>query len=87
MIDLPGGEKLATWQVEIPPEKWREHANLPAKRIDDHRKIYLTYEGEISNGRGHVKRVDQGRAAIFSQGKAWRVRLCGKIGEITLEIG
>lgn len=32
------------------------------ERLEDHRRAYLTYEGEVSNNRGHVARVAQGRA-------------------------
>lgn len=35
-----------------------------ATRLADHRRIYLTYEGEVSGGRGRVRRVAQGSAAI-----------------------
>jgi len=29
-------------------------------RLPDHRRLYLTYEGEIGGGRGHVRRVARG---------------------------
>ena len=31
-----------------------------AQRLEDHRPIYLDYEGDVSNDRGQVRRVDQG---------------------------
>ncbi|HLP85515.1 MAG TPA: hypothetical protein VK157_14295 [Phycisphaerales bacterium] len=33
---------------------------FPCERLPDHRRIYLTYEGPISNNRGHVTREQQG---------------------------
>jgi len=32
----------------------------PAVRLPDHRKHYLDYEGEISDNRGKVSRIDTG---------------------------
>ncbi len=31
-----------------------------AERLADHRRAYLTYEGPVSNDRGHVTRYDEG---------------------------
>ena len=33
---------------------------IPARRIGDHRKAYLDYEGSLSRNRGDVRRVDEG---------------------------
>ncbi len=60
--------------------KRRDLANLGDRRADccgsrparqglgDHRRIYLEYEGEISGGRGRVRRLDSGtyRAILWS---------------------
>lgn len=32
-------------------------SSIGAERIGDHRRDYLTYEGAVSGGRGHVERV------------------------------
>ncbi|MGN6371125.1 MAG: hypothetical protein ACTHN5_22955, partial [Phycisphaerae bacterium] len=37
-----------------------------ATRIQDHRRLYLTYEGDISNNRGQVTRVAAGAARSLS---------------------
>ncbi|MHC4696690.1 MAG: DNA polymerase ligase N-terminal domain-containing protein, partial [Planctomycetota bacterium] len=42
------------------PSHSRSHLPIPARRIGEHRKAYLDYEGPISGGRGHVHRVDAG---------------------------
>jgi hypothetical protein len=39
-------------------------------RIEDHRAIYLTYEGPISGNRGEVKRVAGGEAILLYQSSA-----------------
>ena len=71
---LPGGSWHYDWLVEraglalVPT--WRTGQTRPddaaadsfeAERINDHRAIYLDYEGEVSGDRGRVKRVASGR--------------------------
>lgn len=51
-------ERLATWALDgLPGNKVAE--GLAAK-LADHRRIYLTYEGEVSDGRGRVAIVFEG---------------------------
>jgi hypothetical protein len=38
--------------------------SFEVEKIQNHRSIYLTYEGEVSGNRGVVKRVSQGRAVL-----------------------
>lgn len=79
---LEHGEVLATWSFDEPPGQDVQACRL----IQDHRKIYLEYEGEISGGRGRVERWDAGTydgeiaeeaaRATFSGGKlagTWRL--------------
>lgn len=35
-----------------------------AERIDDHRRVYLSYEGELSGGRGTVLRLASGHSLL-----------------------
>jgi len=52
-------DSLATWQLPSAPAG--AHAlPLPARRIADHRKLYLDYEGPISGDRGAVQPFDRG---------------------------
>lgn len=44
---------LATWRVASP-------ALDGARRIQDHRRAYLDYEGPLSEGRGEVRRIAAG---------------------------
>ena len=39
-------------------------ASFSARRIADHRPIYLTYEGPISRGRGSVRRLAAGNCSV-----------------------
>lgn len=56
---LERGGVLMTWQLPRNPSEG-DCLPLAARRIRDHRKAYLDYEGIVSGNRGHVKRVDQG---------------------------
>jgi len=56
---LEHGNVLLTWQLAAEPVNMSS-LPLQARRIGDHRKAYLDYQGEISRDRGHVKRVDAG---------------------------
>lgn len=82
-LGLDVGEVLVTWQIHENPERlMRSPAALPARRIHDHRRIYLEYEGAISGGRGHVTRVDRGSWQSLEQSATrWRIRLMGQILE------
>ena len=79
-LDL--GDMLATWQIAADPLKnpsAGEPPGRPARRIGDHRRAYLDYEGEVSGNRGTVQRVDQGLWQPIEQAEdGWRVRLDGR---------
>ncbi len=59
---LERGGVLCTWAVDAPIVAGVE---LPARALDDHRRLYLEYEGPISGARGTVKRVAQGRYDVL----------------------
>jgi hypothetical protein len=54
---LEGTHALHTWAIDAPVAAGAE---LPARALADHRLAYLDYEGEVSGGRGSVRRVDGG---------------------------
>jgi len=61
MIDR--GETLATWQCPTQPGIGPP-APMDCRRIADHRRSYLDYEGPISGDRGSVKRQDAGWCTV-----------------------
>ena len=61
---LESGEVLLTWQLFADPKT--ALPPIPARRIGDHRKAYLSYEGPIGGDRGVVTRVEQGTYRILS---------------------
>jgi hypothetical protein len=54
---LEVGSTLRTWRLTAPPSS---EAICLAEPLDDHRVIYLDYEGPVSGGRGSVRRWDSG---------------------------
>ena len=60
---LEYGNVLVTWRLAREPT---DQASLPivAKRIFDHRKSFLDFEGPLRGGRGHVQRADAGTVKI-----------------------
>jgi len=62
---LEHGDLLLTWQLEREPTD-SAALPIPARRIGDHRKVYLTYEGPVSGDRGEVRRVDAGEVNIIA---------------------
>jgi hypothetical protein len=55
---LPNNHSLLSFELLVPPKEWFNPT--AATRLPDHRPTYLTYEGPISNNRGHVKRILEG---------------------------
>jgi hypothetical protein len=80
---LDTGERLATWRLLEDPHLLAGPAvldGLRARRIGDHRRAYLDYEGPVSGNRGTVARVDRGTyAALQEQPDYWVVILAGTL--------
>lgn len=75
MIDT--GDGLATWKCPQPPEQ-APRQGLLCRRLGDHRRIYLGYEGPISGDRGWVRRWDSGRCTVLISGpRRWEVDFRG----------
>ncbi len=58
MLEVPGQEKLRTLQLQSRLLKPGDACGF--KELEAHRRAYLEYEGEVSGGRGTVKRVERG---------------------------
>jgi hypothetical protein len=59
------GDVLWTWQLFSFP---LAGASGEARRIFDHRPVYLDYEGPISGNRGRVRRLERGSYDWLEQG-------------------
>jgi hypothetical protein len=77
---LAAGQVLVTWQFASDPADLSPGAMLEGIRIDDHRTFYLRHEGEVSGGRGQVRRVEAGTYARLDphREECWRFRLDGR---------
>lgn len=80
---LESGEALRTWRLR--------HTNFEnqqtARKMQDHRKKYLEYEGEISGGRGRVKIWDTGTFEIdLWTDKLIQVSLFGAQAKVRLRL-
>lgn len=64
MIETAADQPLRTWRLLRDP---RGGGETPAEALGPHRRAYLTYEGEISGGRGRVRRVDAGESRWLSE--------------------
>lgn len=58
LIAADDTERVPTWRLLRDPRA--AVGEIPAERIADHRRHYLTYEGPVSGDRGYVRRVDAG---------------------------
>lgn len=52
-------DTLWTWRLNIPPTEIKNEP-IPAERIHDHPKRFLTYEGPVQNKTGNVTVTDKG---------------------------
>ncbi|MHC4605436.1 MAG: DNA polymerase ligase N-terminal domain-containing protein [Planctomycetota bacterium] len=79
---LEEGDSLMTWKIGAPAFTRLQSSN----RIEDHRKKYLDYEGEVSGDRGKVAIWDRGEYTLDARspihlrvalrGEKIRTRLC-----------
>ena len=80
---LERGQLLATWQLLENPQPLLTGdatGSIPARRIGDHRRAYLTYEGPVSNDRGEVARIAAGRyETVEDTADEWRFRMGGGV--------
>jgi hypothetical protein len=66
---------ITTWSV--PPQPLPLHSfECKIKKLPDHRRYYLDYEGTISNNRGSVRQLDSG---TYETETPERFRLHGKL--------
>ena len=65
MFELEPGGLLATWRSPV----WPLRHETPLTPLKDHRRDYLTYEGEVSGGRGSVRRVAGGDYDLIFRGR------------------
>lgn len=53
--------RLWTARVPLPSQQWKAAESFLLQPLPPHRRFYLRHQGEVSGGRGTVRRVDQGQ--------------------------
>jgi hypothetical protein len=72
MFETLPGSMLATWRSE----SWPIDQRTPLKRLRDHRRLYLDYEGQLSEQRGTVYRMAEGNCDLdIGENAVWTIRL------------
>ena len=72
MFETLPGSMLATWRSE----RWPIEAATPLTRLRDHRRLYLDYEGDLTDQRGSVWRVAEGTCELeVGENCLWTIRL------------
>jgi hypothetical protein len=66
LVETFPGSELATWRSPF----WPISEPTLLTRLKDHRRIYLDFEGELTGGRGMVRRVAAGTCRIHVSAKA-----------------
>lgn len=84
MLELERGALLATWRLARNPLETT--APIEAQRIGDHRRVYLDYEGELSGGRGRVRRLDRGELAVGGGPDVSAARAVAGAGAVEIEV-
>jgi len=74
----PTGDAAVLWTLRLqqPPSHWGVPSVLQAETIFHHRQRYLTFQGPLTAGRGHVLRVARGTFAITRWTPYLRAGLC-----------
>jgi hypothetical protein len=72
MVETLPGSMLATWRSE----GWPIETRTPLKRLRDHRRLYLDYEGQLSEQRGSVYRIAEGNCSVeIGENGVWIIDL------------
>lgn len=61
MFETTPEAPLATWRSDVWP---LTELYTPLVYLPEHRRLYLDYEGPVSNNRGKVRRVDSGTHTV-----------------------
>ncbi|MAT14353.1 MAG: hypothetical protein CMJ46_03690 [Planctomyces sp.] len=61
---VENGDTLLTWRLLKEPD---EKGPIPCEPLPDHRRMYLDYEGQVSNDRGVVRQWTTGGCTLNQQ--------------------
>lgn len=79
MLSPDADSPLATWSLPASPADLPAGQGLSARKLPDHRRAYLTYQGPVSGDRGRVEILDRGRyRTIARHARRWVFELQGR---------
>jgi hypothetical protein len=75
-IDAPHFDFLFETAADAPLmtfrlSEWPLTKDQPVTRLRDHRRVYLTFQGEIPGDRGRVDRVAEGEVRVTETASGW----------------
>ena len=72
MFETLPGSMLATWRSA----EWPIETAVQVTRLRDHRRLYLEYEGTLTDQRGSVHRVADGTCTVeIGESSVWTIKL------------
>ena len=72
MFETLPGSMLATWRFP----HWPSDTPAQITRLRDHRRLYLEYEGTLTDQRGSVHRVADGTCSVdIGESSVWTIKL------------
>jgi hypothetical protein len=82
MLELSPGSELSTWRLP----HWPPLPGDVFTPLAKHRRDYLEYEGQVSNGRGRVKRVNAGSCVIVEKSSNKLTVVLNDVGQLLLPV-
>ena len=81
MFECDPGSNLATWRSDA----WPIFDPTPLKKLRNHRREFLSFEGALTGNRGQVTQIDAGafEKSVGADG-VWHLSLQGEHGSTTL---
>lgn len=63
LMPMPTNPDGLLWasRIRVSPRHFASVGRFEVHRLPDHRRVYMSYQGGIDGGRGHVVRIDRGR--------------------------
>lgn len=66
---------LFAFRLACTPDELQPRGDMPMQALPLHRRLYLTYEGEVSSNRGSVQRIRSGRVITAAASQARQAML------------
>jgi hypothetical protein len=81
LYETAPGSMLQTWRLPT----WPIREVQEATRIRDHRRAFLTYQGQLTGARGTVMRIDEGTCTVATLPRRIEVQLAPSDQQLSFE--